>query len=86
MLINYIFLSFIHYGINNETFQDYENNRRPLTDKFILLARQYGPDKILKIIDERLPNTSTSISDIIYNYKQTSGWDKYLLNNKDSLS
>ncbi|CAF0773964.1 unnamed protein product [Adineta steineri] len=86
-----LYLSFIHYSINNETFQDYENNRRPLTDKFILLARQYGPDKILKIIDERLPNISDIISSeeiqsIIYNYKQTSGQDKYLLNNKDSLS
>ncbi|CAF1161058.1 unnamed protein product [Adineta steineri] len=81
----------MHISINNETFQDYENNRRPLTDKFILLARQYGPDKILKIIDERLPNISDIISSeeiqsIIYNYKQTSGQDKYLLNNKDSLS
>jgi 2-polyprenyl-6-methoxyphenol hydroxylase-like FAD-dependent oxidoreductase len=88
-----LYISFVQYGITNQALQSYENIRRPQTNQFVLAAREYGPDKILKIVDERSPNlfnqlsdviSSTEIKSMILNYKQMSGWNAQLLNKEPS--
>jgi 2-polyprenyl-6-methoxyphenol hydroxylase-like FAD-dependent oxidoreductase len=89
-----LLISFRKYGINHQALQDYEDIRRPLTDEFVLSARKYGPDQLLKIVDERSPKIFDKLSDvisleelqsIISNYKQISGWNAQLLNNEPPL-
>lgn len=89
-----LYISFSKYGINKQALLSYEQIRRPATNQFVLSARDYGPDQLLKIIDERSPNSFSKLSDvissdelqnIIINYKQMSGWNAQLLNNEPSI-
>ncbi len=74
-----LFICFRKYGVTHEALKSYEDIRRPSTDKFVASAREYGPDKILRIIDERSPKMFDQLSDelqsIISEYKQISGWN-----------
>jgi 2-polyprenyl-6-methoxyphenol hydroxylase-like FAD-dependent oxidoreductase len=60
-----LYLSFKKFGVTCEALQEYEKIRRPLTDKFVLSAREYGPDKILQLVDEYSQNKFYELSDII---------------------
>jgi 2-polyprenyl-6-methoxyphenol hydroxylase-like FAD-dependent oxidoreductase len=89
-----LYISFIKYGLTNQALQSYENIRRPATNEFVLSARDYGPDKVLRIVDERSPNLFNKLSDvislneienIIFNYKQMSGWNAQLLNKESNI-
>jgi len=79
-----LYISFIQHGLINKSFQSYENIRRPETNDFVLSARDYGPDKIVRIIDERSPYlfdiiSSNEIENIIFNSKQMSGWNVQII-------
>jgi 2-polyprenyl-6-methoxyphenol hydroxylase-like FAD-dependent oxidoreductase len=89
-----LYLSFKQYGLNIQALQSYEDIRRPQTNQFVLSARNYGPDLILRIIDERSSNNFNQLLDIIsqqefeqifLNYKQISGWNAQLLNNEPPI-
>ncbi|UJR38644.1 hypothetical protein I4U23_031309 [Adineta vaga] len=72
-----LYYSLLKYGITNQALEDYENIRRPLTDQIVLLARQYGPDEILRLIDDRSPNEFENLSDIISSDEIQSIYENY---------
>ncbi|CAF1085008.1 unnamed protein product [Adineta ricciae] len=72
-----LYRSFILHGITNKALEHYESIRHPLTDRMVLLARQYGPDEILRIIDHRSPNPFQHLSQIISSEEIQSIYENY---------
>jgi 2-polyprenyl-6-methoxyphenol hydroxylase-like FAD-dependent oxidoreductase len=87
-------LSFREHGVTPEGLNAYDNLRRTATHPFILAGREYGPEKILKIVDERSPTGFQKLSDVIssseleamfLNYKQLTGLNAEKLNKEIPL-
>jgi 2-polyprenyl-6-methoxyphenol hydroxylase-like FAD-dependent oxidoreductase len=77
-------LAFREHGVTPEGLNAYDDLRRTATHPFILAGREYGPEKILKIVDERSPSGFRKLSDVISpselqaifsNYKRLTGWN-----------
>ncbi|CAF1091215.1 unnamed protein product [Rotaria sordida] len=58
-------LAFRAHGITPAGLEIYDQLRRPVLKDSILAAREFGPDKILKIIDERAPFGFQNLSEVI---------------------
>jgi 2-polyprenyl-6-methoxyphenol hydroxylase-like FAD-dependent oxidoreductase len=67
----------------------YEAVRRPATNEVLLANRQMGPERLLRIVEERAPQGFTNIDDVIssaeleliaVSYKRTAGFDVETLN------
>lgn len=67
-----------------ESFNNYEDERRPATGKIVLLNRQNGPEQVMQIAEERAPNGFEDIDTVIprdeleeiaARYKQTAGFN-----------
>jgi 2-polyprenyl-6-methoxyphenol hydroxylase-like FAD-dependent oxidoreductase len=58
-------LSFRQNGVTPQGLQTYDDLRRSSSNTVVLAARQYGPERILKIVDERAPNGFHNLSDVI---------------------
>ena len=82
-----LYLSFKQYGLSIDSLQSYEDIRRPQTDQFVSSVRNYGPDQILKLVDEHLSNiiSQDQYTNILSNYKQMSGWNVQSLNDEPHI-
>jgi 2-polyprenyl-6-methoxyphenol hydroxylase-like FAD-dependent oxidoreductase len=87
-------LSFREHGVTPEGLNAYDDLRRTATHSFILSGREYGPEKILKIVDERSPSGFQELSDVISpselqamfsDYKRLTGWNAQQLNKEIPL-
>jgi 2-polyprenyl-6-methoxyphenol hydroxylase-like FAD-dependent oxidoreductase len=87
-------LSFREHGVTPKGLQAYDDLRRSASHAVALSARQFGPDKILQIVDERSPSVFQNLSDVIApseleavlsNYRQMAGWNAQQLNEETSL-
>ena len=82
-----LYLSFKQYGLSIDSLQSYEDIRRPQTDQFVSSARNYGPDQILKLVDEHSSNiiSQDQYTNILSNYKQMAGWNIQSLNDEPHI-
>ncbi|CAF5016265.1 unnamed protein product [Rotaria sp. Silwood1] len=87
-------LSFREHGVTPKGLQAYDDLRRSASHAFVLAGREYGPDKVLKLVDERAPNSFQHFSEVISpteveamfsNYKRLAGWDAQQLNQEPPL-
>ena len=46
-------------------FSEYEATRRPLTTKLVLASRRMGPERTLRLVEERAPNGFENIEDVL---------------------
>ncbi|CAF3217799.1 unnamed protein product [Rotaria sp. Silwood2] len=60
-----IVLAFRTHGITPEGLETYDRLRRTASQDVVLAAREFGPDKILKIVAERSPFGFQNLSEII---------------------
>jgi 2-polyprenyl-6-methoxyphenol hydroxylase-like FAD-dependent oxidoreductase len=89
-----LILSFRQHGVTPQGLQAYDDLRRPAANTVVLSARQYGPEEILKIVDERFPSGFNKLSDVIstteleammFNFKQLTGLNVQKLNEEPPL-
>lgn len=89
-----LLLAFREHGVTPEGLQAYDDLRRPTANKVVLAARQYGPEEILKIVDERAPTGFEKLTDVIFvdeldsmlsKFRRTTGLDEQKLNHERSL-
>jgi 2-polyprenyl-6-methoxyphenol hydroxylase-like FAD-dependent oxidoreductase len=87
-------LAFREYGVTSQALQKYDDLRRNSSSNFVRMARQAGPEKILRFIDERSPSPFRDLSDvaspseleaIIADYKRAIGWSAQQLNQEPAL-
>lgn len=73
----------------------YDAVRRPATAAVVLVNRQGGTERFLDVVEERAPDGFTNLDDVISQqereeigsaYKQITGADRDMLNNRPSLS
>ena len=71
----------------------YEAERRPPTAQVVLSNRQFGPEQVLRVVDERCPGDAANINDyvplaemdeIAKRYKLIAGFEVETLNNRRS--
>jgi 2-polyprenyl-6-methoxyphenol hydroxylase-like FAD-dependent oxidoreductase len=60
-----LILAFREHGVTPEGLNAYDDLRRTATNPFILAGREYGPEKILKVVDERSPTVFQQLSDVV---------------------
>jgi 2-polyprenyl-6-methoxyphenol hydroxylase-like FAD-dependent oxidoreductase len=74
---------------------DYEKDRLPVVTEVMLRNREYGPEIVMQMAEERAPNGFTSIEEIIprhelesiaRDFKIAAGFDPEILNQRPSLS
>ena len=74
---------------------DYEKDRLPVVTVVMLRNREYGPEIVMQMAEERAPNGFTSIEEIIprheletiaRDFKIAAGFDPAILNQRPSLS
>jgi 2-polyprenyl-6-methoxyphenol hydroxylase-like FAD-dependent oxidoreductase len=74
---------------------DYEKDRLPVVTEVMLRNREYGPEIVMQMAEERAPNGFTSIEEIIprheletiaRDFKIAAGFDPAILNQRPSLS
>ncbi len=89
-----LILSFRQHGVTPQGLQAYDDLRRPAANTVVLSARKYGPEEILKIVDERFPSGFHKLSDVIStteleammsNFKQLTGLNVQKLNEEPPL-
>jgi 2-polyprenyl-6-methoxyphenol hydroxylase-like FAD-dependent oxidoreductase len=82
-------------GNAKNALEAYEEERRPVTARVVLLNREVGAEQCMEIVHERAPQGFERIEDVIsqleleeiaQRYKQTAGFDRDTLNNRPSLS
>lgn len=87
-------LAFREYGVTSQALQKYDDLRRTSSSNFVQMARQAGPEKILRFIDERSPSPFRDLSDIaspseleaiVADYKRAVGWSAQQLNQEPAL-
>jgi 2-polyprenyl-6-methoxyphenol hydroxylase-like FAD-dependent oxidoreductase len=87
-------LAFLEYGITPQALQKYDDLRRTSSSIFVQMARQAGPEKILRFIDERSPAPFRDLSDvaspseleaIMADYKRAVGWSAQKLKKEPAL-
>jgi 2-polyprenyl-6-methoxyphenol hydroxylase-like FAD-dependent oxidoreductase len=87
-------LAFREYGVTSQALQKYDDLRRTFSSNFVQMARQAGPEKILRFIDERSPSRFRDLSDvaspseleaIMVDYKRAVGWNAQQLNHEPPL-
>ena len=74
---------------------DYERDRLPVTSEVTIRNREYGPEIVMQMAEERAPNGFASIDEVIprheletiaRNFKVAAGFDPEILNKRPSLS
>ncbi|CAF3920189.1 unnamed protein product [Rotaria sp. Silwood1] len=87
-------LSFRQHDVTPQGLQAYDDLRRSVANNVVLSARQYGPEELLKIVDERAPHGFQHLSDVIpaeelelfmSNFKRLAGLDVQQLNQEPPL-
>ena len=87
-------LAFREYGVTPQALQKYDDLRRTSSSNFVRMAREAGPEKILRFIDERSPSLFRDLSDvaspseleaIVADYKSAVGWGAQRLNEESPL-
>ncbi len=85
---------FQEHGFSSAALLAYEAERRPATSKIVLANRGNGPEQVMQMVEERAPAgftqldeviTSEELDEIASNYKKIAGFDKEMLNNRESL-
>ncbi len=87
-------LAFREHGVTPEGLLAYDDLRRSAAHSFVLIGREYGPERCLKIVDERAPTGFRELSDVISlseledmlsNFKRLAGWNAQQLNKEIPL-
>ena len=75
--------------------QDYEGERRPATNRLVLVNRGNGPEQVMQLAEERAPKGFNHVNDVLSrqeledvanNYKRLAGFDREALNARPSLT
>ena len=75
--------------------ESYENIRRPITNEIVFRNREYGPEIVMQMAEERAPNGFSDIDAIIpyaereqiaLSFKQLAGFDPKGLNARPSVN
>lgn len=73
----------------------YEETRRPVVNKLVLLNRGNGPEQVMQLAEERAPQgfahvhdvlSAQELEDIAANYKRIAGFDREALNTRATLT
>ncbi|CAF1084054.1 unnamed protein product, partial [Adineta ricciae] len=87
-------LAFREFGVTPKGLQQYDELRRPTSTIFVKMARQAGPEKLLKFVDERSREPFGNLSDIaspeeleevVADYKRAINWSAEKLNHEPPL-
>ncbi|CAF3640727.1 unnamed protein product [Rotaria sp. Silwood1] len=89
-----LLLAFRTHGITPTGLEKYDQLRRTVSQSYILAAREFGPEKILKIVAERSPFGFQNLSEVISSeeidetfsvYRKQVNWNAEKLNQEPAL-